>query len=89
MAQAPGHAAQKRTQPAAAGSTRSGLWPPTATATGWTVEALSERLEPRRRSSTLSRAQQAIRRARAIADNTRHTQNGGDLSIDRQRRAIV
>ncbi|PKH41998.1 conjugal transfer protein [Nocardioides alpinus] len=36
-----------------------------------------------------ARARQAIRRARAIADNTRHTQNGGDLSIDRQRRAIV
>ncbi|QSR31280.1 conjugal transfer protein [Nocardioides sp. S5] len=37
----------------------------------------------------VARAQQAIRRARAIADDADRTQNGGDLSIDRQRRALV
>ena len=37
----------------------------------------------------VARARQAIRRARAIADDADRTQNGGDLSIDRQRRALV
>ncbi|WP_231252710.1 AAA family ATPase, partial [Nocardioides furvisabuli] len=37
----------------------------------------------------VDRARQAIRRARAIAGDTDRTQNGGDLSIDRQRRALV
>ena len=88
MAEAAGHAADDRRQPGGAGCTRSGRSPPTATATRWRGAGLSASPQNEAQKLDAARAEQAIRRARAIAEDAANAQDGRSRALEARGRAI-